>query len=715
MEQNCMEKFVRCMEEKMFACVTTDSQMLVMDSVIVLLCLVYCMRIYVLAPRRNFKKRMLYYGVGILILNSVFQVLLLWMVGKDTLLPGEPMSYVSTAVLGIINALCNFLGVTRIFDNGIQSFLFMNHPYLAIFVTLYVLSVVTTGAIIGRHLIVMKNNDILGLNGFGIGNLGQDGSEIKIHVFMGSCDNSASLCKSIRDGKKILVKFPSQEAISDESVIKQIYKFITKKEVCVIDNDTVEIQLSSTFRDIDFTRNSKLTLSIMNLIKSESAAFYFLSDNETDNIACLNVLLSAVPESEFQCQVFCHARCEELTGYYAEDIRFFNQVHLVDSAHLSIQQLKFDTALHPVNFISKGTDNNGNPLGYATGSFNCMILGFGQTGRDALSFLYEYSAIPQKDNYQRIPFNAKIYDDDIEHTEGIFRKEAPYFNEESVKFEKCHIGSGEFWDRMRDQIKSLNYIVVCLGNDKMDMQMALSLSEFAYRCGRTDCSRLAIVTRVGKPSPLDISVVKTFNKSFGKFIHLFGSKDEIWSLDYVSEEKLNTEAKEYYSKYLIASGGTHGWEDREKELKGALSLEERRDLMRKRSQDYANCTHQYTKQMLCPSSLYSVAEKYIRPKPEDSNEWKKPEAGYNHAGLHIHPKGVLGEDQISILQYLAVCEHLRWNASHIMMGYTYDPVRGTDALLRTHNCITDFGNLNMEYQHYDWVVVKTCLSNINII
>ena len=53
-------------------------------------------------------------------------------------------------------------------------------------------------------------------------------------------------------------------------------------------------------------------------------------------------------------------------------------------------------------------------LGYVSVSgFKSMILGFGETGQDALAFLYEYGAFVGKDK-KKVPFVCHVFDNQMD-------------------------------------------------------------------------------------------------------------------------------------------------------------------------------------------------------------------------------------------------------------------------------------------------------------
>ena len=72
-------------------------------------------------------------------------------------------------------------------------------------------------------------------------------------------------------------------------------------------------------------------------------------------------------------------------------------IELIDSSFLSILELKQNKDAHPVNFVELEKDDTDKNTGIVTSSFNAMILGFGDTGQEALSYLYEFSAFLGKD------------------------------------------------------------------------------------------------------------------------------------------------------------------------------------------------------------------------------------------------------------------------------------------------------------------------------
>lgn len=90
-----------------------------------------------------------------------------------------------------------------------------------------------------------------------------------------------------------------------------------------------------------------------------------------------------------------------------------------------------------------------------------------------------------------------------------------------------------------------------------------------------------------------------------------------------------------------------------------VTLEDINGVIRKENQDIANYRHMETKLKLAGLSKKSTMADFDKP----SSEQKKS---------------------------LAICEHLRWNASHEMLGYVYD--KTTSDLHKTHSCLKPWQN-----------------------
>ena len=118
---------------------------------------------------------------------------------------------------------------------------------------------------------------------------------------------------------------------------------------------------------------------------------------------------------------------------------------------------------------------------------------------------------------------------------------------------------------------------------------------------------------------------------------------------------------------------------------------ERLDAIRQKAQNYSNYFHASTKKALMDGPLMDDPASVAKCIP-----------------IQYVDTMFTGDVKTrKILEYLAIGEHLRWQASHVVLGYR----RGakTDSLSKTHVFIKDYTKLNPKIQHYDWEVVRTTL------
>ena len=433
-------------------------------------------------------------------------------------------------------------------------------------------------------------------------------------------------------------------------------------------------------------------------LQMPSTNVYILSNNQSENIDILDRLWNYMGEA-FQCTIFCHAKREGLVSKYE---KISGRIKIVDSSFLAVESLKKQDSkpdMLPVNYVDIAQDK-GKKLGYVTSQFNCAIVGFGETGREALKFLYEFGAFPTKNN-RKAPFKCHIFDDNIEMALGGLQTDIKTLKSSAVNYNEfechlaCSVNTAEFRKEIGGIINKLNYIVVCLGNDNLNLETALNIAECAVVNGKNLNDKFCIAVRLTNMSKLNESTIAKANEIYDNCIKVFGQTEDIWKLSIITNEELNEDARKFYESYKAYSDVFNkalgydldpAWEDREKQIRNG-NYKDRCSLQRKRAQDYSNCLHKTTKQILCGDA------------PLADDIYEKVEAG-------SHCKGGSSD----ILEHLAVCEHLRWEASHLIMGYR-STTGATNDIAKLHNCIKPYPALGTSTQHYDWLVVKNSLKS----
>ena len=439
------------------------------------------------------------------------------------------------------------------------------------------------------------------------------------------------------------------------------------------------------------------------LDKSTKVRFFLLTTDEDANLKAAISMLNKNVCANTKLTIYCSARKSMLNRLIEE--RWENKLKLIDDSRAAVTQLKMepDKMHHPIDFVDIDKER-----GCVTSKFKAMIVGFGSTGQDALRFLYEYSAFADK-NGNKLPVEIHIIDNNLSAVKGKFWQEVPGMDmlvDKEVFFHDISAGSVEFDKFLNANIEQMNYIVVAAGSDETNMDIASMIMDKALLYRTKKMSHFKVFVRMYS----DNSIVKfdAAVKVYKEFcsgneyapLEYFGNTKELYSYNIIVKNHYEEEAVNFYNSYCKAVGSSTTWgERREKEIMKLGKIYGKRSLRRKEGQDKANCQHCYTKM-----KLLNLTERQVSLSLPN---WKKDKSIIDIEKEKITP-------WLISLYNVSICEHLRWNASHIMLGYVpmTDEVQklisGTcDEVTKQHSCIKNWKELDCETQSYDYEVVKT--------
>lgn len=437
-------------------------------------------------------------------------------------------------------------------------------------------------------------------------------------------------------------------------------------------------------------KGQKNMKGLMPWLQNPDNDVYILSDDISQNISITEKLME---HPNIRCHIYCHARREGLIAKYDSIADLNDQLTIIDSSFLAVEGLKRNADLHPVNYIDVAVEN-GRKAGYVSDKgFTSAILGFGETGRESISFLYEFGAFPDK-NRNKAPFKCYVFDNDMEKASSEFMRKVPGVNRNEIEFLPEAINTPNYWKKIGEIIDSLNYVVVSLGDDKTTLNTAIDIAEYSFRYRHSDdpennLKNFVILLRLRDPERMDILTLNSANQVFGACLKPFGGTNDIWSHDIISRTSMNVLAERFYNSYETLACGSIGmsWSDKLKSCSEG-SYKERCKALRQVAQNYSDCLHMETKKRICDPYYHQFAEYIASPSSFD---------GTRH---YIGPDEEAGK----VMEYLAVGEKLRWNASHEILGY----VKGeeTDDITKTHKYIGTYDELDAKIRHYDWLVVR---------
>lgn len=598
-----------------------------------------------------------------------------------------------------------------------------------------------------------------------------DADHNHLYVFFGMNDPSRLLAKSIkeREGSKAIVVFVENMAQSNDDTngLNNIVGMFTHRRQTFIDADELDARVTFTeirlcdissekvekgdiLGDINLLTLRDLIQEVGKGITDAQLHVFFLSENEDENIRALSVLtldnsIQQIKENKVLLRFYCHARRNGL-NHIIEDIAFKHglDVRTVDSSNLAVELLKVDGENHPVRFVEIDKAST-----TVKSSFNSLIVGFDEVGRDALKFLYEfgafvdYGATPEDE--RRSPFRCIAIDKRMDELKGAFANFAPAVmaaknndDHESpqVELKSCDCLCSEFYDNIltKDLCKTLNYIVIAIGDDELGMTIAIRILNHIRRV-RKDLHNMRIFVRSYRPDK-EVHVqhiADYYNEGYNRcnkeqnsrlkndaVIKLFGQSKEIYSYDMIINEALTKKGRTYQANYARLSGDKKLWDERRKNELEKGSLDDIRSLRRKELQDLCNALHADTKVYLLKNAMEEDFDwsEFINRYFNNENIAQR-EGGYDK----IRYTYLTGSENKVILN-LARLEHIRWTASHEMLGYikAHDGLHTCDERTREHNCLRPWQELDDEsrvvtrtehwdcdYKLYDFIVVDNSI------
>lgn len=548
-------------------------------------------------------------------------------------------------------------------------------------------------------------------------------SKANLHVFWGLNEKSILLAKEIYKEPQeriIFVDFPQKEEENRNGqgfsgILGLLsYKINITKQISGVHY----LLLRSPIPPSSPETKGENFLCVMNIRrlgkiikKAENVNFYILTEDETFNLqAALNILESKVCDPVQK--LFCLAKENKVTSLLTASTQ--NKLRIIDDSKEAIMefaQWKSNVA-YPINYVDIDTR-----LGCVKPDkpFTALLIGFGKTGQEALRFLYEFSAFADSRG-KKTPVRFHIFDSKLPTIKGDLYQDIPALpdleNAGEITFYPCDSGTVLFYDKLRDLINSLNYVVIATGDDSQNLNIAVTMYEYALQHRADGFEKFKILARLYNTDNKDKfqKVRKTYANNHYPAIEIFGCPQYIYTKNWILDEKEKEGAERFRIAYEQASQRQLSAEQKENKNSNEEKLTsiedtkllEMRKAYRKDMQNRANYKHCYTKDALL--GLHDIADKpFTPPWPFKIDKQNSPEKY---------------EWQTRLLN-VSIGEHLRWNASHLMMGYL--PMSAEEAKnapnscnerTKHHLCLVDWDKLpqgNTDYQKYDYIIVTTSI------
>jgi hypothetical protein len=585
-----------------------------------------------------------------------------------------------------------------------------------------------------------------------------------LYVFFGINNASINAAKTITkaEGSKPLVVFvdTAEDNISKSQTTfgfgSLMSLFTHKKEAFeAVDkarkgNLPVLLAISSSkLEDISDECNSLSSIGLKQLDRlideSSKTEFFFLSEDERANIVGAKKLTDLLNKKETkdlkdkkEQKIFCNCQNNNLS-----QLLQFNgyNIEAVDFAKLAINQLKSDHNRLLSDLLEF------DDTGCCHSRLSSLVIGLNEVGEEAINYLYEFGAFvtPQK---TRSDFECQVIDSNMHDLEGSLYIRVPElkYREEkrdpnvSVKLLRYKEGSEQFWNWLDQNILSLQFIIISLSNEDLQQMLADEIYNLAVR-RRPENPSLPLRIYVcaytaNSANKLDL-MAKTYsdlNKYGNVELIPFGMSDmffekeiikngdnnieylNITKYENITKKKMIENANLYYiayqktAKQLIGKEKLVTWDERRKNTlsKEMSSPSEDKlasilDLLRKESQDISNEYHRSTKISIIKRALAQHGQQTI----QNLYDVLPESLTYDIKADHVSKDDYLN----SLIENLAALEHIRWIASHEILGFQYDAhiKKELRSLLRKHPYMVDWEYLTNDLKLFDVAVVITSL------
>ena len=597
-----------------------------------------------------------------------------------------------------------------------------------------------------------------------------------LYVFWGLNDATFFLAESIKEFYRnqndchiVIVRTITGVETNDSRIgVSRFFNFLSVKN-----RDVTRLQKLCCYTTNSFSRPAVISESIARLIKNSNGDvhFFFLSNNANDNIMSvanirqdktLNSILGTATNASAPLMtngvrsavLHCKARYNSVHRVIENDfMKKHLTVNIIDTAHISVEMLKQDIRLQPVSFVKIESDAT------VSTPFHALVVGFNEVGYDAVRFLYEFGAFVKtgstSQHVEQSDFKCDVVDKNISELAGGFVANAPSVplslsfddkvpNNAHVCLHQIDPKEVYFYQCLKDWIKTLNYIVVALDEDETNISIAVRIFQYAIRY-RKDMENFRILVRVQNDKDSHIHrIAEHYNRLWraemqsdeNKRLHqkvvyatekvqapitIFGEECKIYTYDYILSDSLVKLAKQFkaqYNKSVSIMKNTDkqdkSWDEEYMDLMHLTdeyinyspTLSGIQRLRRTQRQDLENSLHVNTKIKLAKSALgeelFKVFAHHELSRKDEAiiYQWKD----------YVQPKPAVTR----VLDVLAQTEHLRWNASHEILGYRqFGENDFKDEARMLHACIVPWEKLSERIQSCDYNIVDVSLGLID--
>lgn len=467
--------------------------------------------------------------------------------------------------------------------------------------------------------------------------------------------------------------------------------------------------------------------------------FFLSSDQEMNRKNAAALITTSEPQDspmlKKKIEVYCHSFYNDLCVVYSYGSLYMRSLgknnislSIVDSARLAIVELKNNPIHHPVNYVKPDTTK-----ATAQSPFTALIVGFDESGEEALKFVYEFGCFVGPDG-KKNPLKCYVLCANAEGTKNRYHLAHPAFeNNPEVEFISFSKNSKEFHNWEINVLNDLNFVFVNTGDDMTNLSMATDILHLAHRNRTTDPHFFKIFIRSYDVKYYNelcdmAAYYNNTNPEWGENVVVFGCKRNLFTYKSVVEQQAVMDSIAFYNVFAKMTG-RENWMERYMRL--SRTYAQHQELAYSLNQDMSNYWHARTKALLAGVNNASDKERFekllecVATRPDMTHYHDEltlchtPEERKTVVRKYCTYQGT--DEQRQILFNLAKTEHMRWCAMMEIMGYTpyYNDIHDgdenlKDTIKKKHSCMVSIEKMQTvsslsETIPYDYTVVDICL------
>ncbi len=504
-------------------------------------------------------------------------------------------------------------------------------------------------------------------------------SSLENYIFFGINKASLSLAQDLKKRKPDRLVIFIDKLDKDED--PELYHKIKESGALIISSESIwesiQVEKEESIIKLHEDKNNSIgtelhqqinlrKLRLIRKVLNRQTHLFFLTEREESNVCMARSIINEIGTLKIKHSINIHIRTTtgELDDLLHENLPILSQqlvINWINRSEIAARQLV--CKYNPIDWVEKDAEK-----ALVKSDFNILILGFDQTGRSVLRKLVEYGQFPGS------RFRAIIIDQDIQVKKGRFENNYPgILSNFEVSFHELQIGKSDFFELVKQYRGSLDYIVVCLGNDKTNLHTAVDLQQMLLKDTE---KKIRIITQIKDNENYD----NLFSTSKPVNISIFGREKDIFTESIIVRGEIERTARQIHEYYNSLKP-----EESKKQLWSGLSRI-------KQLSNISAADHIYTKLALTGLTVNDIRQ------ITNEDEFV----------------GYLGKER---MENLAKGEHLRWNALYFTNSWSTwalnqipeDEESNKNDIRKLHACLVSWDELSKvkerfkeDYYQYDY-------------